>query len=135
MKPDVSRPESLGSARNLAASGKPSEELQRSFRLSLPKGSQLRLDRLPELPAVVQAGLNNPAYGRPEENSMTLLNIQPDSTARPLEEGISLSTPGRYTAATLMRFRWSSSDGACVLLKSNWLLKSMPSSMMLFAKV
>ena len=28
MKPDVSRPESLGSARNLAASGKPSEELQ-----------------------------------------------------------------------------------------------------------
>src|ERR1035437_4894534 len=85
-----------------------------SFRLSLPKGSQLRLDRLPELPAVVQAGLNNPAYGRPEWNSMTLLNIQPDSTARPLKEGISLSTPGRYTAATLMRFRWSSSEIALV---------------------
>ncbi len=90
-----------------------------SFRLSLPKGSQPRVDRLPELLAVVHAGLSNPAYGRPEENSITVLSVQPDKTARPLPDVVSFSNSGRYTAAKLIRFRWSSSEGACVLLKSN----------------
>jgi hypothetical protein len=45
-----------------------------SFRLSLPVTAQLLNDRF----GLVQ-GLNKPAYGRPEENSMTLFNFKPEA--------------------------------------------------------
>ena len=62
-----------------------------SFKLSLPVTPQLLNDRV----ALVHAGLYKPAYGRPEENSMTLLSLQPDSNARPARELVNLSRPGR----------------------------------------
>ena len=61
-----------------------------SFRFPLAP-SQLLNDRV----ELVHAGLNNPAYGRPEENSMTLLSAQPESSARPASELVSVSSPGR----------------------------------------
>src|SRR5271154_3557948 len=85
-----------------------------SFRFPLAP-SQLPNDRV----ELVHAGLNKPAYGRPEENSITLLSVQPESSARPESELVSFSNPGWYTAAKLIRCRWSNSEAAWVLLKSN----------------
>src|SRR5208282_3456578 len=74
-----------------------------SFRLSLPgglpgaTGPQLLnalLNCVPGRSALVQAGLNKAAYGRPEENSMTLLSLQFERNARPLPEPVSLSSRG-----------------------------------------
>jgi hypothetical protein len=61
-----------------------------SFRFPLAP-SQLSNDMV----EVVHAGLNKPAYGRPEENSMTLLSVQPESSARPVSELLNLSSLGR----------------------------------------
>ena len=52
-----------------------------SFRFPLAP-SQLPNDKV----ELVHAGLSKPAYGRPEENSMTLLSLQPESRARPVSE-------------------------------------------------
>src|SRR5271168_2853942 len=60
-----------------------------SFRLSLAP-LQLPKDKV----ELVHAGLNSPAYGRPEENSITVLSIQPESRARPVSELVGCSRSG-----------------------------------------
>ena len=85
-----------------------------SFRLSLAP-SQLLNDKV----ELVQAGLNKPAYGRPEENSMTLLSVQPESNARPVLGTGQSFQPGPVDGGKADSCRWSSSEGAWVLLKSN----------------
>src|ERR1700677_3982418 len=82
-----------------------------SFRLSSAP-LQLLNDRV----ELVHAGLNKAAYGRPEENSMTLLRVQWERTARPVPEPVSFTWSGRYTAAKVSLSSSSNSVVAWVLL-------------------
>jgi len=45
-------------------------------------------------PVLQRAGLIKDAYGRPENNSLTLLNLQFERNARPVPELVSLSSLG-----------------------------------------